>query len=144
MQELSNNYVNREGHNVPCGIQTNLPNFYFCFVKIYHIYSKLYKTWISISIYNLYKSIFFCIRMQTWMIGMLIKPQSFILYKHFFVFNKLPHVSNFVSPFFKISGQKNWKTFCRDQPLFLFHRFLHSKFSNRLYFTWTLFEKHIY
>ena len=136
MQELSNNYVKREGHNVPCGIHINLLNFYFCFVKIYNTYSKLYKTWIDILIYNRYKALFFCIRMQIWITGMLIKLQSFIPYKNIFFFlMNLPYVSNFVSPFFKISGQKYWKSFCRDQPLSLFHRFLNLKFSNRLYFT---------
>ena len=88
-----------------------LPDFFvlFCFVKIYNICSKLYKAWV-------FKSIFFCIRMQRWMIGMLIKSQSFILYKHFLFFYP---VSNFISPFWKIPGQKNEIFFCRDQPVSL-------------------------
>ena len=47
MQELSNNYVKRGEHNVPCGIHIDMCNFYFCFVKIYNIFNicnKLYKT----------------------------------------------------------------------------------------------------
>ena len=60
IQELSNNYVNREGYNVPFGIHIKLLNFCFCFVKICNIYSKLYKTW-------LFKSIFFALeRRHEW------------------------------------------------------------------------------
>ena len=55
----------------------------------------------------------------------------------------LPYVSKVISPLLKISGQKSWRTFCRDHPLSLFHRFLNAKFFNRSWFTWTLFEKHI-
>ena len=44
MQELINNYVKRGEHNVPCGIYIDLRNFNFCFVKIYNICNKLYKT----------------------------------------------------------------------------------------------------
>ena len=76
----------RDIHGFQNGIHVNLFNFYFCLVKIYNICNKLYKTW-------LFKSTFFPLEMQTWMIGMLIKPQSFTLYKHVFVFNKSKPVS---------------------------------------------------
>ena len=45
---------------------------------------------------------------------------------------------------FTIAGLKNSKTFCRDEPLSFFQRFLNSKFSNRFDFTWTfIWKNHI-
>ena len=77
------------------------------------------------------------------MTGMLSKSQSFILYKHFLFLINLPYLSDFINPFLKYLVKKIEKTFYGDQPLSAFHRFLNAKFSDRLYFTWTLFEKHI-
>ena len=75
---------------------------------------------------------YFCIGMQTWIIRMLNHKAIYCIYIFLFLIN-LPNVSKF-KVLFKI-------TFCRDQPLSFFHRFLNANFSIRFNFTSNLLEK---
>ena len=84
---------------------------------------------------------YFCIIMQTWMIGMLIKPQSFILYKHFFVFNKSTLCFKLHKPFFKYLVKKLEKHFA-ESSLSFSHIFFNAKFSNRLFYLGLVWKTH--
>ena len=66
-----------------------------------------------------------------------------ILYKHFFVFINLPYVSNFIRLFLKYLVKKFKNLLQIAAFVSFFYRLLNAKFSNILYFTWTLFEKHL-
>ena len=65
----------------------------------------------------------FCIKMQTWMIGMLIKPQSFTLNRHFLFLINLPYFSNFISLFLKYLVKKMEKHIAKTSLCLSFTNF---------------------